>query len=126
MSEAEKIADKKEKAIAYYSEVPVYRYTAMFVGIDEDTLLLWRKKDSEFSEALDRARANWVKKQLPKAQVNFALERLEREIFRPPKQEVEHGIDAVSILLEKYGIIEGQPDDRKDDGAISSTSQSNS
>lgn len=124
MSEADKIAGKKEKAIAYYAEVPVYRYTAMAIGVDEDTLLLWRKKDSEFSEALDLARANWVKKQLPKAQVNFALERLEREIFRPPKQEVEHGIDGVSILLEKYGIIEGQSDDRKDDGALPSASKS--
>ena len=109
----------------YYAEVPVFKYAAMAGGIDEDTLLLWRKADSDFSDRLNLARVNWVKKNVPKAKIEFTLERLEREIFGPPKQEVKHsGIDGAAILLKEYGIIKDENDDRKDDGAVPSASKS--
>lgn len=118
------IAEKKERAIAYFREVPVFRYTAMHIGVDEDTLLLWRKADSEFSEQLDLAKSEWVTERVKKVKPDFALERLEREIFSPPKQqtEISGGEDPIKIILGKYGLPGGL-DDRKDDDPVSGPSE---
>lgn len=120
MSVSDKNKDKKDIIVEYYAEVPVYKYAAMAAGISEDSLRLWREADSAFSARLDLARATWVRKRVPKAKIEFALERLESEIFGPKqKVELETGKSLTSILLEKYGVIEGGDNDRKDDGAVS-------
>lgn len=105
-------ADKKQAAIDYYAEVPVFKYTAMAVGVDRDTLLDWRKKDPAFSARLLRARADWVKKHVRKARHEFNLERLEKEIFAERK-ELEHSGEVAIPILGGQTV---QTDDSNEEG----------
>lgn len=77
----EEIARLKEEYINYYSELPVQKYAAMYIGRDEETIMRWRKKDVDFRDRVQKARADWVKSKTKKAKVEFALERVEKEIF---------------------------------------------
>lgn len=85
-SQKEKIAELKRKYIEYYKELPVQKYAAMYVGRDEETIINWRKDDLDFSNQVDLARAEWVRKKANKAKVEFALERLEKQIFKETKE----------------------------------------
>jgi hypothetical protein len=104
---------KKKQIIEYFKDVPVYKYAAMHVGIDEDTLILWRKADSDFSDKLDRERTEWVRGRVKKAKVEFALERLEKEVFSQKIEQEFKTSDPVMVLLQKYGITEGEGEKRK-------------
>lgn len=118
------IQELKAEYVAYYADVPVQKYAAMYISRDEDTVIRWRKKDAKFADAILKARAEWVRKNIIKTKAEFALERLEREIFLPSEpaanlsiyaQTVSHtqGLDpnapenksivdeTLSILLEK-------------------------
>lgn len=82
----EDIAILKDRYVEYYKELPVQKYAAMYVGRTEDTIKNWRDTDSDFSARVDQARSEWVKKKVSKAKVEFALERLEKSIFRESKE----------------------------------------
>ena len=85
-SQKEQIAELKRKYIEYYKELPVQKYAAMYVGRDEETIINWRKDDLDFSNQVNLARAEWVRKKASKAKVEFALERLEKQIFKETKE----------------------------------------
>lgn len=127
---AEKIAELKQKYVEYFRDVPVQKYAAMSIGRDQTTIIRWREEDEEFANLVEEARADWVRKNTLKARAEFALERLERDVFSPPKQEVEttHRVDPIADILKKFDITkeEGESNDRKDDEATSSSSQSDS
>lgn len=78
----EDIAELKKQYVKYFEDVPVQRYAAMYIGRNDDTIVLWKKNDPEFSEAVNQARANWVRKNALKAKAEFKLERLEKEIWK--------------------------------------------
>lgn len=90
------IAELKERYIKYFEDVPVQRYAAMYIGRNEDTIVLWKKNDPEFSEAVNQARANWVRKQALKAKAEFKLERLEKEIW---KESIEQTVVLPTPIL---------------------------
>ncbi|MCX6727562.1 MAG: hypothetical protein NTX11_01990 [Candidatus Saccharibacteria bacterium] len=73
----------KEEYVAYYSDVPVQKYAAMSIARDEDTIIRWRREDSEFADAVQRAKAGWIRKKVLATKAEFALERLEKEVFSP-------------------------------------------
>jgi hypothetical protein len=79
---AELRAEQKADFVKYFEDVPVQKYAAMFVGITEQTAIDWMKKDSQFLNDVNQARAKWVKKKTYKAKAEFALERLEHEVFK--------------------------------------------
>jgi hypothetical protein len=81
----------KQKYVGYFLDVPVQRYAAMYIGRDEDTVIRWRKEDTQFAEAVQRAKAEWIRKKVIATKAEFALERLERDIFSS-KSSVEIGI----------------------------------
>lgn len=99
----EDIARLKEAYVEYYEHVPVQKYAAMAIGRDEDTIVLWRKHDKDFSDRVDQARALWVRKKAAKVRAEFALERLEKEIFAERK-EVKVDADHIDKILNKFGI----------------------
>jgi hypothetical protein len=76
---------KKLKAeyITFYEDCPIQKYAAEFIGKDEDSLIRWRKQDKKFADAVRRAKAEWVRKKLIASKAEFALERLEKEVFSP-------------------------------------------
>lgn len=77
------IQELKDEYVDYYRDVPIQKYAAMFIGRDEDTVIRWRKEDGDFADAVQRARAEWVRKRVIGAKAEFALERLEKELFSP-------------------------------------------
>lgn len=81
MSKQETIATLKEKYVTYFTDVPIQKYAAMFIGRDEDTIIRWRKEDTDFADAVQRARAEWVRKKVLATKAEFALERLEKAVF---------------------------------------------
>lgn len=85
-SQQEQIAQLKIKYLHYYKDLPVQKYAAMYVGRDEEAIINWRKADPNFANQVDQARAEWVKRKASKAKVEFALERLEKSIFKESKE----------------------------------------
>lgn len=76
----------KREYVDYYSDVPVQKYAAMAVGRDEDTIIRWRNSDPIFADAVKRAKAEWVRKKMLAVKAEFALERLEKEMFTPREE----------------------------------------
>jgi len=75
------ITELKHDYVKYYEDVPVQRYAAMYIGRDEDTIIRWRKDDPTFAESIMRAKAEWIRKRVIATKAEFALERLEKNIF---------------------------------------------
>lgn len=73
----------KKDYVTYFADVPIQKYAAMSVGRDEDTIIRWRREDPDFADAIQRAKASWVRKRVLATKAEFALERLERDIFSP-------------------------------------------
>lgn len=119
----DKNAEKKQVIVDYYAKTPIYKYAAMAGGITDDTLKAWRDTDSDFSDKLNLARAQWIAKTVPKAKAEFLLERLDREIFGQ-KLDVTIEDNPIRVLLDAYGIKEGESDDRKIDESIQGSSSS--
>lgn len=73
--------DLKAEYLAYFNDVPVQKYAAMAIGKDEDTIIRWKKEDADFADSVKKAKAGWVRKKALEVKAEFALERLEAEIF---------------------------------------------
>lgn len=98
------IDELKDHYIQYFVDVPVQKYAAMFIGRDEDTIIRWRKEDPDFADAVQRARAEWVRKRVISAKAEFALERLEKELFAP----AESPATQVSIYAQAVESIQAR------------------
>ena len=79
--QTENIQDLKDKMVDYYRKVPVLKYAAMKIGRDESTIHRWLKDDENFASRVTEARADWVSSKVEKSKVEFALERMEKEVF---------------------------------------------
>ncbi len=99
-SEAERQA-QKEKFIEYFRDVPVQKYAAMYVGITEQTATVWLKEDPEFLKKVQEARADWVKKKALDTKAEFALERLEHEVWKERKETDLKGNLGVVLSAEQ-------------------------
>lgn len=89
MDKADKdIKTLKQEYVDYYKDVPVQKYAAMAVGRDEDTIMRWRGADQDFADAVKRAKAEWVRKKMLAVKAEFALERLEKDVFTPKEELV--------------------------------------
>lgn len=92
----------KAKYLEYYADLPVQKYACMYIGKSEDTLIRWRQEDENFANRLQELRAKWVAKKVSKAKVEFALERLEREVFKDTKEILV--INPVEQILKQFGV----------------------
>lgn len=101
-------AKQKQDIIAYYTEMPIYKYAANAVGIDEDTLLIWRKADKEFSDNLKRAKSEFVRKHGRRVKSEWILEKVDREIFGDNKTLTLNVADPVETLLNKFELKGGE------------------
>jgi len=77
----------KQRYLEYYEDVPIQKYAAMAVGRDEDTVLRWKKDDTDFADAVQRAHAQRVRKKVIAVKAEFALERLQKDLFSE-RQEI--------------------------------------
>ena len=71
----------KEQYLLYFEDVPIQKYAAMAIARDEDTIIRWRKEDPDFADAVQIAKASWIRKKVLATKAEFALERLEKEVF---------------------------------------------
>ena len=77
----------KAEYVAYFEDVPIQKYAAEYIGRDEDTIIRWKKEDSDFADAIQRAKAIWVRKTFIKAKAEYVLEKLSIEVFGELKKE---------------------------------------
>ncbi len=80
---AQQIAKLKADYVKYFEDVPVQKYAAMSIGRDEDTIVRWKQGDPDFADAIQVAKAKWIRKKVLATKAEFALERLEKEVFSP-------------------------------------------
>lgn len=109
----ERMKEQKRLVISYYAEIPIYKHAAAFAGIHEDTLALWRKDDAEFSDRLEKARAEFVRRYGKRSRPEFLLERLDKENFAE-KKTVTLEFDPAKKLLEEFGLLEGDNEKLED------------
>ena len=107
MTNAER-EEKKEKFITYFRDVPVQKYGAMYIGVTEQTIINWLNEDVVFFNRVQEARADWVKKKASKVRAEFALERLEKEIWQEQKSSKVEVTDTRKDILSRYGLLEGE------------------
>lgn len=75
------LSQLKKKFLEYYSRLPIQKLGAEFIEKDEDTITNWKKSDKDFSDALGRAKSEWVLKKISKAKPQWLLERIISEEF---------------------------------------------
>lgn len=99
------MTDNKElkiKFLEYFSEVPIQRYAAAFIGRSEDTITDWKRADSEFSDQVELAKAEYLRKQLGKVRSReWIIERLFKDHFAV-RQELT-GKDGKDLPTPIYG-----------------------
>lgn len=50
----------KEKYLEYYRELPIQKLAAGKIGRDEDTILRWKKEDTDFADQEQKAKSEWA------------------------------------------------------------------
>jgi len=93
--------DLKEQFIAYFEEVPVVKYAAMYIEVTEQTAHNWLNEDADFLSRVNQAKAKWAKKRALKTKAEFQLERLDKEIWSEHKT-LDVTVDASKALLKQY------------------------
>lgn len=83
---AERMIGQKERAIEYYGAMPIYKYAAAFAGITEDTMNTWRHNDRDFSDNLQKAKAEFIRRHGKRAKPEFLLERLDKQNFKETRE----------------------------------------
>lgn len=98
----ERILEQKAKAVQYYEAMPIYKYAAAFAGVSEDTLKIWRDDDEVFSDSLQKAKAEFVRKHGKKARPEFLLERLDKPNFAERKELTGADGEPLSVNVVNY------------------------
>lgn len=106
----DRMKEQKERAIEYYGAMPVYKYAAAFAGISEDTLKVWRDNDPDFSDRLQVAKAEFIRRHGKKAKSEFLLERLVKETFKESK-EIEVTLPKPILDLESTDVHQDNGND---------------
>lgn len=104
--------EKKDEFVAYYEEVPVIKYAAMYISVTEQTVHNWLNEDESFFSRVEKAKAKWVKKRALKTRAEFQLERLDKEIWQEQKiTKVEFNKNPAREVLEAMDLVEKEGGD---------------
>lgn len=97
----DKNLEKKQKFLEYFKDVPMQKFGAMYIGVDEDTIGNWKKDDSDFSDAIDNLKAAFVADNLSNVKnLEWKLERMfKREFAERTEVTGAEGKDLPSPLL---------------------------
>lgn len=94
----------KEKFLEYYSQTPIKRWAAASIGRDEDTVRLWEKEDSEFSERIKLAKATEILKRYKRVREDkWILEKLDNENFGAKLDMTSGGEKLEGLVIIKDG-----------------------
>jgi MinD-like ATPase involved in chromosome partitioning or flagellar assembly len=90
-------ADKKRKFLEYFADVPVQKIGASYIGVSEDTIIDWKKADSDFANQIDFLQGEWIRKNIKEVKSKeWLLERLFRQHFSERKEIT--GADGKDLL----------------------------
>jgi len=128
--EIPQLVDKKDlvkkAALVLASQLYHYKWIAKAVGLNEDTLKIYRDEDPDFSDKLEQERAQFIGKNMKKARPEFLLQTADRATFGEQKKVIIE--DSMDRLLEAYGVtqdgklIEEGGNDRKIDEPVQGAS----
>lgn len=77
-------AEKKQRFLEYFADVPVQKIGASYIGVSEDTIIDWKKADSNFANQIDFLQGEWIRKNVKEVKSKeWLLERLFRQHFSP-------------------------------------------
>jgi len=108
-TQQEEIAELKETYLRFFSEFPVQKAAADFIGRSPATIQDWQNNDPYFSAAVSRAKAEWAKKASRRVRPDNLLANLYDET-KPPKQEIDtrvttiEGQSAEDLLAEARAL----------------------
>lgn len=119
-NKAEKDLIKKDKILASLRVNPFYKHAAMAAGIDELTLLRWRKADKEFEGRCEEARSSCLTWFVKKSSSDFILTHADPETFKKDKepetvvnnylQLTDEQLESViAAKISKVGSTDGAP-----------------
>jgi len=98
----------KEKFIEYYSELPIQKLAAESIGKSEDTITDWKRSDSDFSDQLMFARAQWAKRNSKGVRSKeWLLERVMKDHFAQ-RQELT-GKDGETLVIIRSHDNKSEP-----------------
>jgi MinD-like ATPase involved in chromosome partitioning or flagellar assembly len=90
-------ADKKRRFLEYFADVPVQKIGASYIGVSEDTIIDWKKADSNFANQIDFLQGEWIRKNIKEVKSReWLLERLFRQHFSERKEIT--GADGKDLL----------------------------
>lgn len=98
---AEKQARLKATALLYAESLYHYELIARATGITDDTLKKYRDEDAQFSEDLEKLRAQFIGKHIKRSKSEFLLERLVPEMFKERKETEINGNIGVALSAEQ-------------------------
>lgn len=79
----------KEKFLVYFRQLPVQKLACNYIGRTEDTISLWKGEDSDFSDQIDKAKADWALENAGQVKSReWLLERVMKNHFAERKQLV--------------------------------------
>jgi len=82
----------KSKFIEYFSELPIQKLAAKFIGKSENTICNWKKNDKRFCDRLLKAESQWALDNARSVKSKeWLLERIMKEHFAQ-QVNVEHGV----------------------------------
>ena len=93
----------KSKFIEYFSELPIQKLAAKFIGKSENTICNWKKNDKRFSDRLLKAKSQWALDNARSVKSKeWLLERIMKEHFGE-SVKVEFGLgDQVKQALDYF------------------------
>jgi hypothetical protein len=108
--------EKKLRFIEYYRELPNQKLGADFVGVCEDTITDWKKKDSDFSDQVNKAKADWaMAKSKGVRNKEWLLERVLNDHFgQKTKTDVTSGGEKIIPIYGGMSELQGHDGNEKD------------
>jgi len=97
----DKRLDFKTKFLSYFKNTPIQKYAAAYIGKSEDTITDWKKEDSDFSDQIERLKAEYVQQKLDKVvSPEWILERLFKNHFSKRQEFTgEDGTDLSKLIV---------------------------
>lgn len=91
----------EEKFLEYFRQLPVQKLAANFIGVDQDTILNWKKRDKQFSDQISAAKAEWALSHAKRIMSSeWLLERILRDQFAPlPIAETIERLDRIELKV---------------------------
>jgi hypothetical protein len=88
-----KLQDKKKAFLHYFSNLPIQKLAADYIGVSEDTITDWKKRDKQFSDQIALAKSEWALEKAGKVKsVEWLLERVMKDHF-VARTETEHSVN---------------------------------